>query len=83
MDKLLKLFEEKNGKVSRRRETIHAMRAIFRYFVLSIRFGIAAAVVDEKGGRDENRCGSLRVPGRLSNMVVHHSDAHTVNNTNK
>jgi hypothetical protein len=41
-------FEEKNGKVSRRRETMHAMRAIFRYFVLSVRFGIAAAVVDCK-----------------------------------
>jgi hypothetical protein len=47
MDKLLKLFE-KNVKVSRRGETMHAMRAIFRYFVLSIRFGIAAAGVDGK-----------------------------------
>ena len=52
-DKLLKLFE-KNGKVSRIRETMHAMRAIFCYFVLSTGFGIAAAGVNGKKAADTN-----------------------------
>ena len=50
---MLKLFE-KNGTVSRIREMMHAMRAIFCYFVLSTRFGIAAAGVNGKKAAGTN-----------------------------